>query len=76
MAWSIPRNSPAVFNLFAISELFWDGRVSRDQAGNYHTPAGAALTPAMTRVFEFGAVSAQPHVPSVIPGRDARLQRQ
>ncbi len=59
----IPRNSPAVFNLFAISELFWDGRVSRDQAGNYHTPAGAALTPAMTRVFEFGAVSAQPMFP-------------
>ncbi len=59
----IPRNSPAVFNLFAITELFWDGRVSRDQAGNYHTPAGAALTPAMTRVFEFGAVSAQPMFP-------------
>ncbi|HSJ76563.1 MAG TPA: cytochrome-c peroxidase, partial [Gemmatimonadales bacterium] len=59
----IPRNSPAVFNLFAISELFWDGRVSRDQAGNYHTPAGAALTPAMTSVFEFGAVSAQPMFP-------------
>jgi cytochrome c peroxidase len=59
----IPRNSPAVFNLFAISELFWDGRVSRDPAGNYHTPAGAALTPAMTRVFEFGAVSAQPMFP-------------
>ncbi|HVQ46109.1 MAG TPA: cytochrome c peroxidase [Gemmatimonadales bacterium] len=59
----IPRNSPAVFNLFAISELFWDGRVSRDQAGNYHTPAGAALTPAMTRVLEFGAVSAQPMFP-------------
>ncbi len=59
----IPRNSPAVFNLFAITELFWDGRVSRDQEGNYHTPAGAALTPAMTRVFEFGAVSAQPMFP-------------
>jgi cytochrome c peroxidase len=60
---AIPRNSPAVFNLFAITELFWDGRVSRDQAGNYHTPAGASLTPAMTSVFEFGAVSAQPMFP-------------
>jgi cytochrome c peroxidase len=59
----IPRNSPAVFNLFAITELFWDGRVSRDQAGNYHTPAGASLTTAMTSVFEFGAVSAQPMFP-------------
>jgi cytochrome c peroxidase len=59
----IPRNSPQVFNLFAVTELFWDGRVSRDAAGNYHTPAGPALTPAMTRVFEFGAVSAQPLFP-------------
>jgi cytochrome c peroxidase len=59
----IPRNSPQVFNLFAITELFWDGRVSRDAGGNYHTPAGAALTPAMTGVFEFGAVSAQPMFP-------------
>jgi cytochrome c peroxidase len=58
----IPRNSPAVFNLFAITELFWDGRVSRDQAGNYHTP-GTPLPPAMTSVFEFGAVSAQPMFP-------------
>jgi cytochrome c peroxidase len=59
----IPRNSPQVFNLFAITELFWDGRVSRDAAGNYHTPAGADLTPAMTQAFEFGAVSAQPLFP-------------
>ena len=59
----IPRNSPQVFNLFAIKELFWDGRVSRDDAGDYHTPAGADLTPAMSAVFEFGAVSAQPMFP-------------
>jgi cytochrome c peroxidase len=59
----IPRNSPQVFNLFAVTELFWDGRVSRDQQGNFHTPAGAALTPDMTGVFEFGAVSAQPLFP-------------
>jgi cytochrome c peroxidase len=59
----IPRNSPQVFNLFAIKQLFWDGRVRQDAAGNYHTPAGADLTPAMTSVFEFGAVSAQPMFP-------------
>jgi cytochrome c peroxidase len=59
----IPRNSPQVFNLFAVTDLFWDGRVSRDVAGNYHTPAGLHLTSAMTQVFEFGAVSAQPLFP-------------
>ena len=59
----IPRNSPQIFNLFAIKELFWDGRVRQDAAGNYHTPAEANLTPAMTAVFEFGAVSAQPLFP-------------
>jgi cytochrome c peroxidase len=59
----IPRNSPQVFNLFAIDQLFWDGRVSRDALGNYHTPAGAALTSAMSQVFEFGAASAQPMFP-------------
>jgi cytochrome c peroxidase len=59
----IPRNSPQLFNLFAVKSFFWDGRVSRDEAGNFHTPAGAALTPAMTRVFEFGSLSAQPLFP-------------
>ena len=54
----IPRNAPALFNLFAFDKLFWDGRVSVDSRGEFHTPAGAQLTPAMTRVFEFGAVSA------------------
>jgi cytochrome c peroxidase len=59
----IPRNSPALFNMFAIKPLFWDGRVSEDASGTYHTPADAALTPAMTQVFEFGAFSAQPLFP-------------
>ncbi len=59
----IPRNSPALFNVFALKPLFWDGRVSKDELGNFHTPAGAALTPAMTQVFEFGAFSAQPLFP-------------
>lgn len=59
----IPRNAPAAFNLYALRRLFWDGRVEVDAAGQYHTPAGAQLTPAMTRVFEFGAASAQPLFP-------------
>jgi cytochrome c peroxidase len=54
----IPRNAPPLFNLHLARRLFWDGRVSVDAAGNFETPAGAALTPAMTAVFEFGAVSA------------------
>jgi len=54
----IPRNAPALFNLNALESLFWDGRVSVDASGAFHTPAGAQLTPRMTRVFEFGAVSA------------------
>ena len=59
----IPRNSPALFNMFALQPLFWDGRVSRDELGSFHTPAGAALTPGMTQVFEFGTLSAQPLFP-------------
>lgn len=59
----IPRNAPSAFNLHVLRRLFWDGRVEVDSAGTYHTPAGAQLTPAMTRVFEFGAASAQPLFP-------------
>jgi cytochrome c peroxidase len=55
----IPRNAPPLFNLHALPAVFWDGRVALDSLGHYHTPAGAQLTPEMTRVFEFGAVSAQ-----------------
>ncbi len=54
----IPRNAPALFNLTALESLFWDGRVTRDAYGAYHTPAGTYLTPTMTRTFEFGALSA------------------
>lgn len=54
----IPRNAPPLFNLSALELLFWDGRVSMDATGVFHTPAGDQLTPEMTRVFEFGAVSA------------------
>jgi cytochrome c peroxidase len=54
----IPRNAPALFNLGTLRRLFWDGRVEVDDNGRFHTPAGAQLTPAMTQVFEFGAISA------------------
>lgn len=56
--FEIPRNSPPLFNLHALSSLFWDGRVEKLPDGSFRTPAGAQLTPAMTSVFEFGAVSA------------------
>jgi len=54
----IPRNAPPLFNLAEMQHLFWDGRVAVNGAGQLNTPAGAQLTPAMTRVFEFGPVSA------------------
>lgn len=54
----IPRNAPSLFNLTAMTSLFWDGRVTRDSLGGFHTPAGSQLTPAMARVMEFGPVSA------------------
>lgn len=54
----IPRNAPPLFNLTAMTSLFWDGRVSMDESGQLHTPAGEALTPEMEAVLEFGPVSA------------------
>jgi cytochrome c peroxidase len=54
----IPRNAPPLFNLGVMRRLFWDGRVEVDAQGRLHTPAGAHVTPEMTRVMEFGAVSA------------------
>ncbi|HET8622169.1 MAG TPA: cytochrome c peroxidase [Gemmatimonadales bacterium] len=59
----IPRNGPPLFNLHAMNTLFWDGRVSQDAAGVFHTPGGAKVTPEMTRVFEHGALSALPLFP-------------
>ena len=59
----IPRNAPSAFNLHALTSFFWDGRVFADAAGTVHTPAGAKVTPAMARVFEFGALSALPLFP-------------
>ena len=54
----IPRNAPPLFNLGAMKHLFWDGRVQVDDNGQVHTPAAAQVTPAMARVFEYGAASA------------------
>ena len=59
----IPRNAPSLFNMSALETAFWDGRVAEDAGGDFHTPAGVQLTPAMTRVFEFGSLSAQPLFP-------------
>jgi cytochrome c peroxidase len=54
----IARNAPPLFNLAAMRHLFWDGRVEADAYGKLTTPAGAQITPDMTKVFEFGPVSA------------------
>ncbi|HXE60883.1 MAG TPA: cytochrome c peroxidase [Gemmatimonadaceae bacterium] len=59
----IPRNAPPLFNLGAMRHLFWDGRVEVDGHGHFTTPAGAQLTKDMTKVLEFGPVSAQPMFP-------------
>jgi cytochrome c peroxidase len=54
----IPRNAPSFFNLYAMRHLFLDGRVQIDAQRQFHTPAGAQLSPAMQKVLEFGPVSA------------------
>ena len=60
------RNSPALFNLAGRSHLFHDGRVEFvSTLGVYRTPAGNQLTPAMTNVFEFGALSAAAMFPII-----------
>jgi cytochrome c peroxidase len=59
----IPRNAPPLFNLAAMRHLFLDGRVQIDAQGVVHTPAGSQVTPEMAKVFEFGALSAQPMFP-------------
>ncbi len=58
----IHRNAPALLNVDELPRLFLDGRVSVT-AGRFNTPAGEQLTPEMTRVFEFGALSALPLFP-------------
>lgn len=63
----IPRNAPAAMNLFALKELFWDGRVAENGHGGVDTPARQRLNPHMADAFEFGAVSAQPMFPVLSP---------
>jgi len=70
----IPRNAPPLFNLFALQPLFWDGRVSRDAAGVFHTPAADRLPATMTQVFEFGTLSALPLFP-VLSRSEMRADR-
>lgn len=59
----IPRNAPPLFNLHAMRTLFWDGRVHAAGERLVGTPAALQITPAMQRVFEFGAASALPMFP-------------
>lgn len=54
----IPRNAPPLFNLGAMKHLFWDGRIESNGHGDFVTPAGSLVTPAMKKVFEFGSISA------------------
>jgi len=58
----IPRNAPGVFGVAGLKHMFWDGRVEVDAQGNFQTPAGT-LPHSMTRVLQFGAISAQPMFP-------------
>ncbi|MDQ3367277.1 MAG: hypothetical protein M3680_17785 [Myxococcota bacterium] len=57
------RNAPPFFNLHALHTLFWDGRVAQLPNGDFVTPAGPLLTPAMKAVMEFGAISVLPMFP-------------
>jgi enediyne biosynthesis protein E4 len=68
----VPRNSQALFNLHALSAMFWDNRVRLDPnsgddgvLAQLRTPADEELTPEMKSVFEFGVVSAQAMFPVV-----------
>ena len=60
----IPRNAPPLFNLHAMADMFWDGRVNVHN-GVYDTPANAKLSPDMIAVFNagLGVVGAQAMFP-------------
>ena len=62
----IPRNSPPLFNLFALDSFFWDGRVAGDASGAIRTPAGDALTESHIAAFEFGPLSAVAMFPVMV----------
>ncbi|MEL6344696.1 MAG: cytochrome c peroxidase [Myxococcota bacterium] len=60
----IPRNSPALFNLHDIDQMFWDGRVALDPRGRLMTPAGADITADMRATLApTGVVGAQAMFP-------------
>lgn len=79
----IARHSPSLFNLDLFSNLFWDGRVELDGAGELHTPASQSgdLTQSMIDVFYadqandgfegYGLVAAQ----AMFPVTDANEMR-
>ena len=52
------RNAPPLFNLHALSSFLWDGRVEADAAGHVHILNGPRLSDDMSRVLEFGPLSA------------------
>lgn len=54
----IPRNAPALLNLSGQRSFFHDGRVEIGASGTLRTPAGAQLTAAVSRAFEFMPLSA------------------
>jgi cytochrome c peroxidase len=56
----VPRNSPDLFNrgFPQFTGMFWDGRVSRTDNGDLHTPAGAQLPAGLS-----GALAAQAMFP-------------
>ena len=75
----IARNAPAVFDIAELQHMFWDGRVEVNRRGQFHTPAATQLTPAMTRVFEFGANAHLPAARRELPavgGRSLPAERQ
>ncbi|MCH9685195.1 MAG: cytochrome-c peroxidase [Deltaproteobacteria bacterium] len=59
----VPRNAPALFNLYTYDTMFWDSRVSQGPGDSLRTPAGDQLTADMVEVFDHGVVSAQAMFP-------------
>ncbi len=57
------RSAPPLWNLHAMTTLFWDGRVERLADGSIRQMAGAQITPQMLAVAEFGPLSILPMFP-------------
>lgn len=54
----IPRNTPPLFNLHALRRFLWDGAAALEDRAVVHGARGVLIPAAMTRTFEFGALSA------------------